>query len=270
MERSVECVRSSYSIGFLKLTTILRSDFFFFGLASIIVVWDILNKWSQIHLTCRGKYFTSNISVDHVHRTSMCHDEMRDYYGNRYISWNRGEMPASRRYSWKEMQETLSSDVTKQRSFQWNELLLQSPKKPDNLPVSIQSIFFFVFRFCSLLLLNEMKTGRSTEQEKFNSRFWRKMSLSLHLECQKLSYDQKKKKKKNHCKMDNLAVVKSVTLKRIQCELSFGSWLANVRWDMNPRGRLLCLGIERIADVLLKFLECLATFNCIQNPTDAR
>ena len=27
--------------------------------------------------------------------------------------------------------------VTKQRSLQWNELLLQSPKKPDNLPVSI-------------------------------------------------------------------------------------------------------------------------------------
>ena len=42
---------------------------------------------------------------------SMCHDEMRNYYGNRYISGNRGEMPTSRRYSWKETQETLSSDV---------------------------------------------------------------------------------------------------------------------------------------------------------------
>ena len=122
--------------------------------------------------------------------------------------------------------------VTKQRSFQWNELLLHSPKRPDNLPVPI---FFFVFRFCSLLLLNEMKTGWSTEQEKFNSRFWRKMSLSLHLECQKLSYDK-----------ENLAVVKSITLKRIQCKLSVGSWLASVRRDMSAQGRLLWLRVERI------------------------
>ena len=51
------------------------------------------------------------------------------------------------------------------------------------------------------------------------------MSLSLHLECQKLSYDK-----------ENLAVVESITLKRIQCELSVGSWLASVRRDMNVRG----------------------------------
>ena len=74
------------------------------------------------------------------------------------------------------------------------------------------------------------------------------------------------KKEKIHCKMDNLAVVKSVTLKRIQRELSFGSWLANVRRDINARGRLLYLSIERIAEVLLKFLECLATFQLHPKP----
>jgi len=58
----------------------------------------------------------------------------------------------------------------------------------------------------------------------------------------------------------NLAVVKSITLKRIQCELSVGSWLASVRRDMNVRGRLLGLRVERIGEVLRRLLECLATF----------
>ena len=111
-QRSVECVWSNYSIGLLKTHHCLAFwIFFFWWLASIIFVGDILNKWLQIHSTCRGKNVTDNISVDQARRTSMCHDEMSDYYGNRYIAWNRGGMPASRRYSWKVTQETLSLDV---------------------------------------------------------------------------------------------------------------------------------------------------------------